>query len=178
MTAPTAPKIFDRIQALEKSLRRISGQFSSDMFEADDIYQTIVEKLLKSDPAISNSKLLTLAKWTAIDHTRAKVRYTKKVACEHEIAAGNDDDDTSGLVWEMYDGHQPSVEKLVEERETLALIQAAAAKLSPENREIIKLICLGESPAAISRRLGVSKSAISQRIAGMTTFFALNPVFA
>jgi RNA polymerase sigma factor (sigma-70 family) len=174
MTNPsTTPKIEDRIAQLDKHLRRICNQMSIDSMDADDIYSYVIELMLaQSNPADSNSKLLTFARWKAIAYRALQNTYNKNVAEEAEISTGTDEDDTVELTWETFRCEQQSVEDQVVEKEELAAIRNIVDTMSPENQKIVKMIARGDSPAEISRIMNVSRSAISQRIAAMTSAFA------
>ena len=162
----TSSTISETLTHLGKSLKRISEQFSSDAHDAQDIYQAICEYILKySSPTDSDSKILTMAKWAAQNHIRNQGVYNFYVGEESDLSHTEDEDDADADTWEFIadrDARTPT--EIAEQRETRKLIEAAIAELEPRYAKVVTLMLDGYSPAEISRKMGISRAAISQRM--------------
>lgn len=158
--------IGSRISKLEPKLRMVARKYASDPHEAEDIFQHIVEKLLRSARVDdTDANIMVTAKFRAGDYKNAERVYTYYVGSESEIAntTGNNDDETSD-VFEIYVSDESTVESEIIKREQAAAMQAAIGALAPENRNIISMLVSGKSKVEIAETLGVTRQAINNRM--------------
>lgn len=156
--------IGSRIAKLEPRLRVIARKYASDPHEAEDIYQHICEKLLKSAKVDdTDTNMLVIAKFRAGDYKNMERVYTYYVGSESEISNTQESEDVSD-VFEMYvnDGSNPESEII--KREAAEAIKTAISALAPENRSIISLLISGKSKVEIAKEMGVTRQAINNRL--------------
>jgi RNA polymerase sigma factor (sigma-70 family) len=164
----------ERIETLTPHLRRIARQHAQDPMQADDIFQHMAECILKqADPTDSNSRILTLATWRARNFVESEQVYLTYVSDEGVLQGQGDGDEEQDSPFDTYQAPDQSVHGLeseVIEAEVSKQLQDLIAKLPTENKRLISLLSAGEKPADIARKLGVSRSAISQRLKSIRTW--------
>jgi RNA polymerase sigma factor (sigma-70 family) len=163
MTASLA----ERIETLTPHLRRIAKQYAQDPMQADDIFQHMAECILKqADPTDSNSRILTLAQWRARNFVETEKTYLTYVSDEGVLQGQSDEDDQDSAfdTYQAPDQSAHGVENSVVNAEIGEQLRDLIARLPVENQRLISLLAAGEKPAEIARTLGVSRSAICQRL--------------
>ena len=167
--------IAERIEALSPRLTQIAKQYASDPMAADDIFQHMVECILKqADPADSNSRILTLAQWRARNYIQSEKVYLTYVSDEGVLQGQGDGDEEQESAFDTYQAPDQSahgVEDDVLDAEIAAQLQKLIDQLPVENQRLVTLLKAGNTPAEIARKLGVSRSAISQRIKQIRNIF-------
>jgi RNA polymerase sigma factor (sigma-70 family) len=68
------------------------------------------------------------------------------------------------LEFELISDRSAGPEDVTEIREQMAGLEGAIERLSVKDKEILSLLVIDCTPAEISRKLGVTRSAISQRL--------------
>ena len=137
----------DSLSASRARLRRWLG--STD--NADDVIQTVGEKLLRSDAKPCGAYLLAMYRSAAIDVLRAET--------------------TRRQYEEQYGEQADTVENETPERrlasvQALEALQSAIARLSPVNQEIfVRAYVDGQRRADIAGALGLRLSTVEKRLA-------------
>lgn len=162
------PTITDRLTNLTPQLLRIACLHSTDPMQADDIFQHMVESILREAKGTdSKSRILTLATWRARNFIAGEQVYNGYVS-DQSVLAGKLDNGEEEDPFETFQGFQEcdhNTEQAVIDKETTGQLQDLIKSLPLENRRLICLLQAGNDPAAIARKLGVSRSAICQRMA-------------
>ncbi len=159
--------IASRIENLNRKLQGIAHKYQVPGMETDDVFQAMIEALLQhstEDPAFveqTDAYLCQYAKWQA-SHLLEKVQIYNKWVDEEKVSDDADDDDEFG-----FEFITETPEDIVEEREARAEMIKVIATLPTENQKIIQLLSIGYTKAEIADELGVSRPAISQRLAAI-----------
>jgi RNA polymerase sigma factor (sigma-70 family) len=163
----------DRIAELEPRIRKIAASYARDPFEADDIYQHMVERILAhSTPEDSNARIYTYARWKASEFRAHEETYGRHVGDETMILAAahqeadNDTEEGDALddAFEYFDAGCANPEDAMIAAEEMASRSAAISRLDPKNQQMVRLLSDGCRQVEISRRMGVSAPRISQCI--------------
>lgn len=157
---------------LYRHIREIAASFGRDPMDTDDICSEILEKIwLLSSDEDSRSRILTRARWVALNHVRDNARYGEHLATEDELrtflADDKDEDETDELFQETV---TPEDHLLAAERK--ADIKALVHTLSATDQSIVRLLKDGFQPTEIASKMAVSRSAISQRMSDIALRFA------
>lgn len=157
------PALTERIASLEGKLRAKARSFSTDVFDADDIYSKMVESILRnSQPEDSDARILQRANWTATAHIESGRTYSSYVSEESQFASQDEEAD-AGFEIESLAVVSSAEDMIIEQQEHMSL-QAVIASLSPENQQVISMLALGMKKREIAQKLGVSDEAISERV--------------
>ncbi len=153
-------------------LTEIAHQYGRDAMDADDILSEILEALtrLNADDD-SPARIFTKARWVALSHVRAERVYTKYVGSQSEAEVSFVEDDEEEV--EVHFSDSVSPEQEVEQLEMAAALESAINSLPDvTDQKIVRLMKDGYLPADIAKKLDVSRSAISQRMAKIAKQFA------
>jgi RNA polymerase sigma factor (sigma-70 family) len=163
---------YSRIEKLEKALRNIARTFTQDALEADDLYQDIALRLLQMHPDTTDSGLLLKARWLGCDHLKRAGTYIGHVLPQDEIllqakyhARCQKEIKDTDVIWEAVGSKDDPIEDQLIQKEQRAAIMLAISKLPKKHQGVIRMLAAGKKPVEIAEAEGVSKSAISQRIA-------------
>jgi RNA polymerase sigma factor (sigma-70 family) len=163
----------DRIAELEPRIRKITASYARDPFDADDIYQSVIERILAhSKPEDSNARIYTYARWKASEFRAREETYVRNVGDETMILATAhldtdnelEDGDAFDDAFEFFNAGTSNPEDAMIAAEEMTARSAAIARLDPRNQQIIRLLSDGCRQVEISRRMGVSAPRISQCI--------------
>ncbi len=154
-------------------LNEIAHQYGRDAMDADDILSEILEALTRlSSDDDSPSRIFTKARWVALSHVRSERVYTKYVGSQSEAEVSFVEDDEEEVEVHFADSLTPEQE--VEHLEMAAALEAAINALPDDtDQKIVRLLKDGYLPADIAKKLDVSRSAISQRMAKIAKQFTL-----
>ncbi len=166
-----------RIEQLTPRLRTLASQFGQDAFEADDIFQEMVIAILtKADPADSNSRLLTRAKWVGLNFIKSEKTYGIYVGSEDEVAevgVAVDGDDELADVFEVYiPDTLDNPERQLIENEKQFVMQVATDALNAKDQQIVRLLANNWNQSQIAEMLGVNRSVVSMRMKHIREVFA------
>jgi len=152
-------------------LTEIAHQYGRDPMDADDILSEILEAIsrLSSDDD-SASRIFTKARWVALSHVRSERVYTKYVGSQSEAEVSYEEGDEEDVEVLFSDSLTPEVE--AEHLEMAAALEVAIDSLDVTDQKIVRLLKDGFLPADIAKKLNVSRSAISQRMAKIAKQFA------
>lgn len=164
-------ELTNRIETLRKQLYKIANDFAGSL-EADDIFQAMAEAILtKANPKDSNSRILTLARWTAKNAVKAETVYSFYVGEEGDVQFTSDDDEEDGDCFEYYVADTQNPEEVVINRESERELSQAVLNMAPKYQQVVRLLRLGYNQIEIAKAVGVTESAISQRIVKLATMF-------
>lgn len=167
--------LHEAVSRMTPQLQGLALAISGDPMTADDLFQNAVERVLKTCTPETPNGIIYLRAKSAMLHT---VRSENYQAAHTASPTAAPDDDGDEIEWEFCQPDQSSPEQEVIEREELAAIAAAVAKLSPEYRQVVRMLAIGMSQAEIAREMHVSRAAISikvSRISTKLTSFGLQP---
>ena len=137
----------DSFMASRAQLRR----WLSSTDDADDVMQTVGEKLLRFDAEPSSAYLAAMFRSAAVDAVRAEAT-RRKYEVQYATQAETVDHETP--------------ERRLAGVQALEALQSAVAELSPVNREIFVRAYVDEQPrAAIADALGLRLSTVEKRLA-------------
>ena len=163
-TTPHQPKkenfgaLAARIVALEPILRSKADRFANDKFDAEDIYQSMVETIIKrSMPTDQDAMIIQRANWTATEYIRNQNAIAYHEGTDKSIEDIKEINTVSVTA-------SVSVEQEVVERETRARLEAIIKTLPAKNQEIVTLLYLGMSSGEIAVQLSVTKASVTKSI--------------
>jgi RNA polymerase sigma factor (sigma-70 family) len=137
---------------------------NGDQHTADDIASEAIAYICErgfqnETPAF----ILQQVKWQALAHVDRATAYTKYVGSIETATATSDDEEE--LDWTEYVCDlSESPEDIVADREQSSQLEQAVARLDAKAQVIIALLRNGHSFAEIANKLGVSRSAVSQKM--------------
>lgn len=146
-----------RLLLLERSsLLRLSERILRDRPKAEDVTQSLWLRVQRigDDPPITNKRayLFRLATNLAMDRAKAERRHNDLF--REETLAENIADEN------------PLADKMLLDREALAVVQSAVEQLSPRCREVLHMRRIqGLSASEIAARLGISRQMVTRYIA-------------
>jgi RNA polymerase sigma factor (sigma-70 family) len=152
------------LETILPQIANIAKLFANgDIHEADDIASEACAYILKHGyENESPAYILQSVKWVAFGHIDSARSYEKYVASIEGTTATDDDDELDAL--ELTPDSAASPEDLIADREFAEAFSEAVATLDPKAQVIIRLLNDGNSFAEIANAMGVSRSAISQRM--------------
>lgn len=165
MPSTQSVSISDRINTLLPKLQ-IAALKIGGASEYEDVYQSMIVSLIdRADEAPefaqqSDAYLMQFATWRG---QNLGVTYRKHIQ-EDCIFSNDEDDETTSLV-EMSAITLTTPEDLLVEDETAVELLDLVASLTPENQKIVKMLYAGYSKTEIAASMGISKPAVSQRVA-------------
>lgn len=136
------------------SLRNMLKRWLSDPADADDVLQTVAEKVVRERiPVHSKGYLAAVLRNSAIDLSRANGR--------REL-------NTRGLACQLERTVAPAPEESVQAAQAITAVQAVLDHQSPLSRTIFKLYHVqGLTQPAIARRLDIHLSTVEKRLASV-----------
>lgn len=136
-------------------------------YDADDLYQTIMLKLLEQnaqDPTFSqqtDQHLINFANWRARNQAHKGRIYTRYV--DAEPAAIDEDGDETSLFEMLVAADEPAVEDACISRLEVERIVKAVEDLDPADRQIVYMLSQGASGKEIAAALRISAPAVCQK---------------
>ncbi len=171
-TTPHQPKkenfgqLAARIVALEPKLRAKAERFANDKLDAEDIYQSMVETIIKrSMPTDSDAMIIQRANWTATEYVRDQYTIAYNEGSEENM------DDVTDLTSVSV---SVSAEQAVVERETRTRLEAIIKTLPAQNQKIVTLLYMGMSNGEIAAQLSVTKESVTKSISEIQVTLSLN----
>ena len=147
--------IQSRIEALTPKLKNIARSVSTSEMESEDIFQTILEKILvKCLPKDTDAYFLRCGRYAALNYLNQRSCYDFHVG-----SFGSDENDSV-----LSAGDSLSAEDEFIRRETLAEIEQVRLSLPAKYQEIIDMLFLDCKRAEMAETLQVSKVNVSQKI--------------
>ena len=147
--------IHSRIEALTPMLKKTARRYSTSEMESDDIFQTIVERILvKCFQKDTDAYFLQCGRYAAQN-------YLKKNSC-YDFHGGSFGSDERDSVLSASDSLSAEDEFI--RRETLAEIEQVRLSLPAKYQEIIDMLFLDCKRAEMAETLQVSKVNVSQKI--------------
>ena len=148
-------------------LQAIAGYIISPEYTRDDLVQVMSEKIIEraqKDPTFLDQKdsyILTFATWRG--KVAAGYGYTyNKYMGEEQVIATEDGEESSSF--DYIPGSDPSPEEITVQREEMAMLVARMKGFNRHDVQIVSMLYVGYTRAEIARELGITKSAITQRI--------------
>jgi RNA polymerase sigma factor (sigma-70 family) len=176
-------ELYGKLETLAPTLKRIAARYATNEFDADDIYQGIIEKVIKTcTPTDTKSYICQLATWTARNIVKAERIYLRYVTVvdDKESDEGETLDFTE--IFSSQDALTP--EEMLIESETYREMDAILAFILPQlddtNRSIIGMLRQHMTHQAIADMLDMTRTAVSNRVQKMRGVFqmaGLTPAF-
>ncbi len=149
------PEMSERISALAPKIRKIALRFANDKHEVEDLFQIMVEAILKRcEPEHNDGFILMCARWAGQGALRSNLTYNFHV----ETIAQDDEAEGAELAVAR------SVEEEVIQAELSTELRTIIAQLPREYQEVVKLLSIGLSQREISRKFEISEQAISEKM--------------
>ncbi len=153
----------DRITVLSPVIRRIAQFYAASDTQADDLYQSSVEQILKRCPQdATRSYICQLVVWHCKNVTHAARIYTKYVTTVDDKM--DDEGEWIDAFEIIFDPNVPTPEEILIEIETSKEILKIVEKIDPVNQQIASLLSGGLNHREISERIGLSRRAVSFRV--------------
>jgi RNA polymerase sigma factor (sigma-70 family) len=170
-------EIIAKLESLSPTLKKIAARYATDKIDADDIYQGIVEKVLKTcSPEDTKSYICQLATWTARNIVNAELIYMRYVTTVKGEETG-EEDETLDISEIFVDSNAVSPEDHLIEYETsnelAEILSTVIDDLDDTNRTIIGMLMQGKTHQAIADALDLTRTAISNRVRGMRGTFQM-----
>ncbi len=169
MVTTTLPTIFDRIEELDTTLHKIAGRFCTAEVSEDDIFQGVVEKILLScKPTDTRSFICQCATWHAKNMLASERIYKQYVGLAIENVG---EEDEPYDILEVAGSTEPAPEEWTLRKELVLVILKIVEDMDEPNRKIIVSLIQGNSQQSIADEMGLSRSAITNRVALMRGTF-------
>jgi RNA polymerase sigma factor (sigma-70 family) len=163
--------LVDRIEELTATLQNIAWRYSSPEVSADDIYQGIVEKILKScEPTDTRSFICQCATWHAKNMLMSERIYNKYILPSSEETI---EDEESYDIIDLAVSTEPDPEEWILRKERVASINEIILNAQEKNRNILVSLSQGETHQEIADRLKVSRSAVTNRVRDLRGAFCV-----
>lgn len=172
MDASMVNTIYQRISELNTDFKRIAWRFSAPCVPADDIYQSIIERVIVTcKPADARSYICQCATWHAKNMIASEIIYEKHVGlfAEKFVSEESCEDDVLDLSIDPNPTPEEYVLKKYQAEDILNIIGG----LDKTNQEIADSLILGETHQEIADRLHLSRQAVTNRVASMRGAFRL-----
>lgn len=159
MDTSTQANVSQTVERLTPKLQAIAWRVADtgSRYEPEDVYQDMTLALVEQsdqEPAFLEQKdnyILSLCSWRGRNKAQSKRTYDKYNQPEN-------------FGFELISDRTAGPEEAIEMGEMFATLKNAIERLSVKDREILSLLVIDCTPAEISRKLGVTRSAISQRL--------------
>ena len=148
-------------------LQAIAGYIISPEYTRDDLVQVMSEKIIeraRKDPTFLEQKdsyILTFATWRGKVAAGYGYTYNRYVG-EEQVFVTEDGEESSSF--DYIPATDPSPEEMAEQREEMAMLVARMKGFNRHDTQIVSMLYVGYTRAEIARELGITKSAITQRI--------------
>lgn len=143
-----------RIENLAPRLRSVVALFVNNPMDADDMFQTITESILRScKPEDTDSYILKKAKFFSADHLEKRRTYSHRVESVQMDRAP-----------ESLFSCPASAEDEVIERELSDELKSIISELPPQNQKVVTLLTLGYSQREIAAKMETTEQNISRRM--------------
>jgi RNA polymerase sigma factor (sigma-70 family) len=163
------------LEAVQNDIYRMAiGFVNGDTDAAGDIVSKVNLTIIENgEQNATKSFILQRASWVAFNHIDAGKTYVKYVGSiedEFETETEEDDADWSELVAD----EASSPEEILLQSEYADTLAQAIESLTAEQKKIVKLLDKGLSFAEISRKMGISRAAVSQKMSAIRQSIAVS----
>lgn len=176
-------ELLAKVENLAPTLKRISARYATNEYDADDIYQEIIEKILKTcKETDTTSYLCQLATWTARNLVNAERIYMRYVTTVTDDDSGDEEILDISEIFIDQNSVTPE-DRLIEyetSKELAVLLSRVLDQLDDTNRSIVGMLMQGKTHQTIADTLNLTRTAISNRVRSMRGAFqmvGLSPAF-
>jgi RNA polymerase sigma factor (sigma-70 family) len=169
-------ELYAKLESLSTPLHQIAAKYATSEVDAQDIYQCIIEKALKTcSPSDTKSYICQLATWTARNMANSERIYLRYVTVIDDRES--DDEEALDFAEIFADSSAPTPEDMLIENEACAEFRRNLVhvfnRLDTTNQRIVLMLARKVTHDRIADSLDITRTAVSNRVRKLRGIFQM-----